>query len=212
MKTLNRLGGCPGWSASFRCLYSFCWFCYVMTQLYFKFGKFREGLIFTNLRISLNSEIREDLISRNSANAKFRENKTLAKMSEFTIVKINLSPFYSVWILLPGSGKAFGSTSDAFIVHTLKPWWHWLSRIISSSTDITSQFMRLYVKHDSLLFDSTIPYWCRINTKWAATCDFQQCGILTSVDPDQPVQSPFKLRHSKCCSVSSLTVIEYSSD
>ena len=25
------------------------------------------------------------------------------------------------------------------------------------------------------------------------TCDFQQCGILTSVDSDEPVQPPFKL-------------------
>ena len=24
-------------------------------------------------------------------------------------------------------------------------------------------------------------------------CDFQQCGILTSVDSDEPVQLPFKL-------------------
>ena len=43
-------------------------------------------------------------------------------------------------------------------------------------------------------------------------CNFQQCGILTSVDSDEPVQPPFKLRNSKWCSVSSLTVIEYSSD
>ena len=46
---------------------------------------------------------------------------------------------------------------------------------------------------------------------WAATCDFQQCGILTSVDSDMPVQPPFKLRTSKRCSVSSLTLIESSS-
>ena len=43
---------------------------------------------------------------------------------------------------------------------------------------------------------------------WAAT----QCGILTSVDSDEPVQPPFKLTNSKRCSVSSLTLIEYSSD
>ena len=41
---------------------------------------------------------------------------------------------------------------------------------------------------------------------------FQQCGILTSVDSDEPVQPPFKLRNSKWCPVSSLTFIEYSSD
>ena len=42
--------------------------------------------------------------------------------------------------------------------------------------------------------------------------DFQQCGILTSVDLDQPVQPPFKFRNSKLRSVSSLILIEYSSD
>ena len=43
-------------------------------------------------------------------------------------------------------------------------------------------------------------------------CDFQQCGILTSVDSDDPVQPLFKLRTSKWCSVSSSTLIESSSD
>ena len=45
--------------------------------------------------------------------------------------------------------------------------------------------------------------------KWAATCDFQQCGILTSVDSDESVQTSTKLRNSKWCPVSSLTLIEY---
>ena len=31
----------------------------------------------------------------------------------------------------------------------------------------------------------------------AVTCDFQQCGILTSIDSDAPVQPPLKLRNSK---------------
>ena len=47
---------------------------------------------------------------------------------------------------------------------------------------------------------------------WAVTCDFQQCDILTSVDSDEPVQSPFKLRNSKLSSVSSLTLTKYSSN
>ena len=41
---------------------------------------------------------------------------------------------------------------------------------------------------------------------------FPQCGILRSVDSYEPVKPPFKLRNSKCCTVSCLTVIEYSSD
>ena len=48
--------------------------------------------------------------------------------------------------------------------------------------------------------------------KWAVTRDFQQCGIFTSVDRDKPMQPPFKLRNSKWCSVSGVTVIGYSSD
>ena len=36
------------------------------------------------------------------------------------------------------------------------------------------------------------------------TCAFQQCGILTSVDLDEPIQPPVKLRSSK--------LMEYSSD
>ena len=36
-----------------------------------------------------------------------------------------------------------------------------------------------------------------INTICAATCDFQQCGIFTSVDSDDPMQPPFKLRSFK---------------
>ena len=40
----------------------------------------------------------------------------------------------------------------------------------------------------------------------------QQFDILTSVDSDQLLQPHFKLRNSKWCSVSSLTIIKYSSD
>ena len=46
----------------------------------------------------------------------------------------------------------------------------------------------------------------------AAACDFQQFDILTSVCSDDPQQPPVKFRNSKWCSVSSLTIIEYSSD
>ena len=47
---------------------------------------------------------------------------------------------------------------------------------------------------------------------WAVTCDFQPCGILTWIHSDESSQPPVKLRNSKWCSVSSLTLIEYSSD
>ena len=47
---------------------------------------------------------------------------------------------------------------------------------------------------------------------WASAWDFQQCVILTCVDSNEPLQPPFKLRNSKWYSVSSLTIIKYSSD
>ena len=46
----------------------------------------------------------------------------------------------------------------------------------------------------------------------ASAWDFQKYGILTCVDSDEPLQPTFKIRHSKWCSVSSLSIIEYSSD
>ena len=46
----------------------------------------------------------------------------------------------------------------------------------------------------------------------ASARDFQQFDILTSVDSDGPLQPPVMLRNSKWRSVSSLTLIEYSSD
>ena len=51
-----------------------------------------------------------------------------------------------------------------------------------------------------------------LNYNWAATCDFQQCSILTWIDSDEPLQPPLKLRNSKWCLASSSTLIEYSSD
>ena len=47
----------------------------------------------------------------------------------------------------------------------------------------------------------------RINPEYFHPC-FQQCGILTSVDSDEPVPPPFKLINSKRSSVSSLTLID----
>ena len=44
------------------------------------------------------------------------------------------------------------------------------------------------------------------------TRDFQQCGILTSVDLDESARPPFKLRKTKYYLASSLPVLEYSFD
>ena len=44
------------------------------------------------------------------------------------------------------------------------------------------------------------------------TSDFKQCGILTSADLGEPTQPPFKLRNTKWCWISSLTLVKYSSD
>ena len=44
-------------------------------------------------------------------------------------------------------------------------------------------------KRPYLIFPSTLIL--------AMACDFQQCGILTSVDSDEPVEPTFKLRNSE---------------
>ena len=77
--------------------------------MYCRFGNFRDNFIFANsikrhitcsdvknsqlrqdLPISINDRVilpfREALFSRNFSNAKFRENKVLAKISEFTVL------------------------------------------------------------------------------------------------------------------------------
>ena len=73
-------------------------------------------------------------------------------------------------------------------------------------------------------FASLMVFWClqllwwltrhilQLYIKWASAWDFKQCGILTCADSDEPVQPPVRRRNSKLCSVSSLTIIEYSSD
>ena len=58
--------------------------------------------------------------------------------------------------------------------------------------------------------EALIPMTERSN--WAMACDFQQYGILTCVDLDEPLQPPFKLKTPRWCSVSWLTIKEYSSD
>ena len=64
----------------------------------------------------------------------------------------------------------------------------------------------------SLLYGVIMVWLCQPTLNWATAWDFQQCVILTSVDSDEPLQPPFKPRNSNYCSVSSLTIIEYSSD
>ena len=56
----------------------------------------------------------------------------------------------------------------------------------------------------------SLPIHVFVKSIWAVTCDFKQCGILTSVDG--PVQPHFKFRNSKWYSASSLALVEYSSD
>ena len=68
------------------------------------------------------------------------------------------------------------------------------------------------------MLHQTLQMWNALNSnlfikdKWAATRDFQQYGILTSVGSDEHVQPPFKARNSKWRSVSNLEAIEYLSD
>ena len=40
-------------------------------------------------------------------------------------------------------------------------------------------------------------FFLKIESLYKNTCDFQQCGILTSVDSDEHEHPPLKLRNSK---------------
>ena len=60
--------------------------------------------------------------------------------------------------------------------------------------------LKLSPMHRELYAEFTFEPWHEISNN------------LTSVDSDEPVLPPLKLRISKRCSVSSLTLIEYSSD
>ena len=64
----------------------------------------------------------------------------------------------------------------------------------------------------ALPWDACGQKWNSQGMIWVVAWDFQQCGILTCVDSDERRHHPFKLRNSKWCSVSSLTLIEYSND
>ena len=56
--------------------------------------------------------------------------------------------------------------------------------------------LQMFVRYSECSKISNTSCFCS-QMKLAATCDFQQCGILTSVDSDVPVQPPLKLRNSK---------------
>ena len=85
-----------------------------------------------------------------------------------------------------------------------------LSWVLVLGCDVFSPF---WFSNYSAEGESWLLYFnCAVAVCVLHLCDFQQCGILSSVDLYEPVQPPFKLRNAKCCLVSSLSVIEYSSD
>ena len=94
-----------------------------------------------------------------------------------------------------------------FWTHKFAAWTHWYEtqQVAKNCKRITALF---HYPVWTLVY-SSLRAWIPL---WAMTCDFQQCGIFTSVDSDEPVLSPFKLRNFKWCSVRSLTLIKYSSD
>ena len=55
--------------------------------------------------------------------------------------------------------------------------------------------MRLEMKNNNSQFRLFIWRPGGMHLRW--TCDFQQCGVLTSVDSVEPVQPRFNLRNSK---------------
>ena len=85
----------------------------------------------------------------------------------------------------------------------LRLWWSCIQIV----GNLMPRLIYLECSSFSNQYDIYFIRWSEIHI-WAATCDFQPCGILTSVDSDEPVQPPFQLRNSKWCSVVSLIFIE----
>ena len=141
-------------------------------------------------------EVHIDCIPNHSENRKFLGNFACFCCRLLTFFKINL--FKKFFQEHYQSVKQFGSRSGTM-----------LCRCWSGSKLLARVISR---RRKSLLTRNDGRDTLETDNNWAVTCDFQQCGILTSEDSEEPVQPPFKLRNSKWCSVSILTVIEYSSD
>ena len=78
---------------------------------------------------------------------------------------------------------------------------------------IKSKLLKIYIRLLSWVrftyrLEDILASWLYEKKHLSCGMDFQQFDILTNVDSDEPVQSPFKLRNAKSYSVSSLTLIE----
>ena len=106
----------------------------------------------------------------------------------------------------------------SFFVNPVDP-----DQLATNPFDQNPQFSTLLVLFDLILYvPSTIfqlnrdslpglnQYLARINEPVHEISN--NVTFLTCVDSDESLQPPFKLRNSKWCSVSSLTIIEYASD
>ena len=69
------------------------------------------------------------------------------------------------------------------------------SLLISSDVNTSKPSMEDKGKTDQQ--DTFYTHLFLLLTSKSILYEFQQCGILTSVDSDEPVQPPFKLRNSK---------------
>ena len=65
-----------------------------------------------------------------------------------------------------------------------------------SSCEVARAILLQLILHSCLSSETIAPI---LQTILTVTCDSQQCDILSSVDPDEPLQPPFKRRGSKLC-------------
>ena len=84
---------------------------------------------------------------------------------------------------------------------------------ISAVSCMGVKLVNWVIKYGVCFFGEVTKFYLNFDIhKWASAWDFQQFDILTCVDSDEPLQPPFRLRNLKWHSVSSLTLIGYSSD
>ena len=74
---------------------------------------------------------------------------------------------------------------------------------------VASQFQVKHSTTETLCSIKTPCEYFRLLLLYEPRHEISNFDILISVDLDEPQQPPFKLRNSKWCSVSSLTIIEY---
>ena len=139
----------------------------------------------------------------------FNHRKALSVYKSWSMFIVLL--FRHPHILKQCEGRYYRSTNPRWIF-SLRRRYHFHSYSWQDAWQFFLHSLRKPCQYKSIFCHFNAHSIVDIRLIWAVTWDFQQCGILTCVVSDEPLQPPFKLRNSQWYSVSSSTLIYYSSD